>query len=189
LKEKNELLYRGGATNETYRYLVAGEKIIAPNNYFELGFSGFDVTKFATLEASSTRINVFASPTATSPFLSNRPAVIITVDYPTFKLQETGKVALVNTTEGIVVAYWDASVEKWINATLPLNSSLVSLPTESGATATYRFEGGSYIVGYTGTEYNETLILNGAYDAHSFKITLGSNQVTSRTTESSGLCW
>jgi len=166
-----ELIYRGGATNETYRYLVAGEKVIAPNNYFELGFSGFDVTKFATLEASSSRINVFASPTATSAFLSNRPSVIITVDYPTFKLQETGKVALVNTTEGIVVAYWDASVEKWINATLPLNSTRVTLPAVD-ATATYSFDGGSYVVGSTASGYNETLILNGAYDAHSFRITL-----------------
>lgn len=105
--------------NETYYYLKPGEKVVAPNEYFELGFKGLAVNSYARLTVTKGTISVYADASATTPLYSSKPALIIESDYPVFNSETSKKAYIVITgysapTENATLAYWDDVAKKAI---------------------------------------------------------------------------
>ena len=149
-------------TNDTYKYFKIGEKLSAPNNFFEMGADHLTVDQFATITISTGSISVYSSPTSTSPIsgLSARPAIILESDYPIFNNENSKKAYIVmNETPAVALAYWDDSVSKAIisgSAKNNINSTYKISFSGKYDTHTFTFE--FYTWGSEGHPYNATVL-------------------------------
>ena len=102
--------------NATYQYLKLGDKIVAPNGYFELGFPDLSVKKFVTLIIRPETVSIYEAPTSTSPMtgFSGVSGIVFEADSPVFKDLETNKAVVARNGTYVVLAYWDSSVSKYI---------------------------------------------------------------------------
>ena len=103
--------------NETYDRIAMGEKVVAPNDYFEVGFTGLAVSQYATLTISKTSsVNIYEDVTSTSAMISGKPALVLEADFPIFGDEEYKKAYIVaaDGMNNVTLAYYDESASKAI---------------------------------------------------------------------------
>jgi hypothetical protein len=134
--------------NATYQYLKLGDKIVAPNGYFELGFPDLSVKKFVTLTIHPTTVSIYETPTSTSPLtgFSGVSGIAFEADSPVFKNLETDKAVVAKNSTHVILAYWDSSVSK-------------------------------YVYNNHSTDLSTALSFEGKYDMHPFTVTIQGDNV------------
>jgi predicted SpoU family rRNA methylase len=115
--------------NETNRYLKAGEKVIVPNNYFELGFDDLAIKDYAKLTITTGRTTggIYDISNPDTKLTGELPAIVITADKPVFNGESSSKAYIAyNESNYFRLAYYDESLGKIVSDSSWTNSSITS---------------------------------------------------------------
>ena len=121
--------------NETNRYLKAGEKVIVPNNYFELGFDDLAIKDYAKLTITTGRTTggIYDISNPDTKLTGELPAIVITADKPVFNGESSSKAYIAyNESNYFRLAYYDESLGKIVSDSSWTNSSIANGITFSG---------------------------------------------------------
>jgi len=121
--------------NETNRYLKAGEKVIVPNNYFELGFDDLAIKDYAKLTITTGRTTggIYDISNPDTKLTGELPAIVITADKPVFNGESSSKAYIAyNESNYFRLAYYDESLGKIVSGSSWTNSSIADGITFSG---------------------------------------------------------
>ncbi|MEM5829330.1 MAG: S-layer protein [Candidatus Aenigmatarchaeota archaeon] len=116
--------------NETNKYLKAGEKVIVPNDYFDLGFHELAVKDFVklTITPGKTYGGIYNIANPDTKLEAELPAIVITADKPVFYGEQYSKAYIAyNYTSGsehLRLAYYDDSLGKIVSGSAWTNTSL-----------------------------------------------------------------
>jgi hypothetical protein len=109
-------------------YIKIGDKLVAPNNYFEIGYPKNVVTQFATLTITlSGRTAVYAQPTDERP-INYYEGLLITADNPVFN-DETSSKVLIYYNNTFRYAVYDEAAGKFLESNLNEISGRFDLTT------------------------------------------------------------
>ncbi len=184
-KQLNNITLEYQTPNETYYYLKPGEKVVAPNNYFELGFKGLAVNSYARLTVTKGTVSVYASATATTPLYSSKPALVIESDYPVFNSQTSKKAYIVVVDySNATLAYWDDVAKKAIKSGDVVNLTSGSISFDG------KFEKHQFTISFDESNKlkiidgkSNTVVANYEYDKNLKRFKLGSSENSAENTD------